>query len=164
MTAERDDDRPERPRRSWREIDQMRDGARHRRDERRPRGAAAEARARTATAQYLKRADQLFSGGRGGAEGERLAAAVRAAEDGPALAAACAAYRDALGVPDDPALLTRFLDSGDRALVVGALGALAAARERGASLGSGVRSQVRMLAGDPDDEIAEAAEALLARL
>jgi hypothetical protein len=164
VSGERDDDRSERPRRSWREIDQLRDGARHHRDERRPRGAAAEARARSATAQYLKQAGQIFSGGRGGAEGERLAAAVRAAQGAPALAEACAAYRDALGLPDDPALLGRFLESGDAALVVGALGALRAARQRGAVLGAGLRSQARMLADDRDDEIAEAAEALLASL
>ena len=57
-----DRDRDERPRRSWREIDQMRDGSRGRSgDERRPRGAAAEARAKAATQQYLKHADELFA-------------------------------------------------------------------------------------------------------
>lgn len=161
MSAERDGERGERPRRSWREIDQLRDGT-GRRDERRPRGAAAEARAKSATKAYLKQADQIFARGPGGAEGERLARAVREAHGTPALAAACAAYRDAVGLPEDPALLSLFLDSGDRALVVGALAGLRSARERGAALSAGVLSQIRLLAQASDDEIAESAETLLA--
>jgi hypothetical protein len=160
---DRDDEREERPRRSWREIDQMRDRASAPRDERRPRGAAAEARARTAAHAYLKRADQLFSAGRGGAEGERLARAMREAQGTPALGAACAAYREAVGVPADPALLSLFLDSGERALVLDALRELGALRARGSALAGGLQSQVRLLAQAADDEIAESAEALLAR-
>jgi len=159
---DRDDERGERPRRSWREIDQMRDRASAPRDERRPRGAAAEARAKTATHEYLKRADQLFAGSRGGAEGERLARAMRDAQGTSALAAACAAYRDAVGLPGDPALLALFLDSGERGLVLAALRELAARRARGAALAAGLQSQARLLAESADDEIAESAEALLA--
>lgn len=159
MTGDRDEDRDERPRKSWREIDRARDGSGHRREERRPRGAAAEARSQRATAEYLKEIDGLFALGRGGAEGERLAAAVREAHGTPELGPACAVYRDALGFPDDPALLALFLDSADRELVVGALRALGPLAGEG--LSGGLRSQLRMLADDADDEIAEAAEEAL---
>ena len=63
----------ERPRRSWREIDRMRDGSGHRPDERKPRGKAAEARSRQAAQTYLKQIDGLFAQDGGGAESERLA-------------------------------------------------------------------------------------------
>ena len=153
-------DGDERPRRSWREIDQMRDRPGARRDERRPHGAHAEARAQRATRDYVKQLDALFAKGPGGAEGERLAKALRDAHGTPDLAAACAAYRDAVGLPRDPALLALFLDCGERELVLGALRALHELAAAG-PWSSGLRRQLRMLVEDADDEIAEAAEAAL---
>lgn len=159
------DDRDERPRRSWREIDRMRDGSGHARAEPRPASPAARARAREATRQYVKKLDGLFSDEKGGAEGERLAAAVRDAHGTPELAGACRAYRDALGLPQDPSLLSIFLDADDPELVRDALGGLEALRhtER-LEPTRGLRSQLRMLAQGSDDEAAEAAEELLERL
>lgn len=152
----------ERPRKSWREIDRARDGSGHGREERRPRSAAAEARSQRATQEYLKQIDGLFARDPGGAEGERLAGAVREAHGTPGLREACMAYRDAVGLPRDPALLACFLDSGERDLVLGALRALAELCEgQETRLAGGLRSQVRLLCEDPDDEIAETAEALL---
>ncbi len=153
------DDRDERPRKSWREIDRARDGTTHGGAERRPRGAAAEARSRQATKQYLEQIEGIFAGDPGGAEGEGLARAVRDAHGTPELSAACAAYRDAVGYPSDPALASIFLDSGQRELVVGALEALVAGPPD--ALPAGLRSQLRLLAEDADDEIAGAAEDLL---
>jgi len=73
----------------------------------RPRGAGAEARAKQATGAYLKEADKLFGGGtRGGAEGAELAKAVADAHGTPGLAEACRAYRETVGLPDDPARYT----------------------------------------------------------
>lgn len=156
------DDR-ERPRRSWREIDQMRDRARSSGD--RPRGRAAEERTQAASKQYLKQLDGMFSRGRGGPEGERLARAMRAAHGTPGLADACRAYRDALGAPSDASLASLFLDSGEAALVLEGIGALRAAQQDGRLGGSrGLRSQLRLLAQDSDDAVAEAAEELLADL
>jgi len=155
---DRDDDRP---RLSWREIDQLRDSARRRSaGERRPRGAAAEARAREAARQYLSKVDQkLFAGG--GRAGE-LARAVREAHGTGALPDACRAYLAELGFPDDPSLISLFLDAGDREIVAGALGKLAECLRAGAFRpGGGLRSQVRLLADDPDDEVAAAAEDVL---
>jgi hypothetical protein len=159
-----DDERPERERPSWREVDQRRDRARTR-GEREPRGPNERLRSRAATQQYLKQADGLFSKGPGGASGERLARAVRDAHGSPGLAAACRAYREALGLPRDASLLSLFLDSGDPELVVGALGALRnEARAGGLALTPGQRSQLRTLAQDRDDAVADAAEALLQQL
>lgn len=162
-----DDERDERPRLSWSELDKRRDKPRSHTAERRPRGAVAEARARSATKSYLKKLDeQLFAkGGRGGAEAGRLAAAVRDAHGTPRLDDACRAYLAELGAPPaEPALLGAFLDAEDRAVRVAALEALAAGLAAGRlALGGGLRSQLRMLADGPDDELAERAEALLAR-
>jgi hypothetical protein len=159
----RDDDRP---RKSWREIDQARDGTGPRRsEERRPRGAAAEARSRPAPPSDLKQLDRHFSKGQGegGGDAGRLADALRAAQGGPALAEACAQYRDGAGWPRDPALASIFLDSGVRELVVGCLEALAEANtEEPLQLPAGLKSQLRLLAEDSDDAIAGAAEDLLA--
>jgi hypothetical protein len=106
-----DDERPEREKRSWREIDAMRDGTRGP-QERGPRGPADKARAAAAAKEYVKSIDGMFSTGQGGADGETLAKAMKAALGTPGLADACRAYRDAVGVPRDEKLLSLFLDSG----------------------------------------------------
>jgi hypothetical protein len=117
------------------------------------------------TKQYVKQLDGLFSKTKGGAEVERLGAAIRAAHGTSGLADACRQYREVAGFPEDAALLGMFLDSGDAELMVGGLKALQAAQEAGGFKASGgLRSQVRMLAEDPDDEVAELAETLSAIL
>jgi hypothetical protein len=165
MSPERDHD-DERPRRSWREIDQMRDRPRERSQERRPRGAAAEARARTATDQYLKKmGKELFGKESGGAEAADLARGVRDAHGGAGLAEACRAYLEALGPPTDPSLLSLFLDAGEREVLLSALEALESLRAAGTlAATSGIRTQLRILAEDPDDDVAYASEELLAKL
>lgn len=164
MSAGDGGDREERPRLSWSEVDKLRDKARGRRDERRPRGPKAEASSRAATQQYLKKlGDQLFAKGGGGGAGERLAAAVRAAQGTPGLTEACRAYLDALGPPSDPQLLAAFLDTSDREIGLAALRALGAGVRGGRfALGAGLRAQLRTLAEGPDDALAEAAEEVLA--
>ena len=161
-----DDDREgERPKRSWAEIDRLRDRPRARRDERAPRGPAATARARAATKQYLGELDQkLFAkGAPGGAEGARLAAAVHAAQGTAGLTDACRAYLDAVGPPSEPALLAAFLDARERGVQLAALAAIGAGVGAGRlALSPGLRAQLRTLAEGLDDELAEAAEAALA--
>ena len=158
----RDDD--ERPRLSWSEIDKRRDRP-GRRDEgeRRPRGAAAEARSRAAAQTYLAKLDTaLFAKGPGGAAGEPLARAVREAHGSSRLADACAAYLAALGPPKGADLASLFLDASRRELVLAGLEGLAALRTSGGfAPGRALRSQLRLCAEGPDDEIASAAEALL---
>lgn len=158
-----DDDRP-REKLSWREVDRRRGGARPT-EERRPQSAAEQARASAATKAYTKQLDAMFIKGKGGAEGDRLARAMRDARGTPEFAGACRAYHAALGLPEETAQLALFLDSGDPELVLAALGALRTVREAGAlQATSGLRTQLRLLAQDPNDAVAEEAEALLEAL
>jgi hypothetical protein len=153
----------DREKKSFAELDrQRRDG---RGDaERRPRGKVAEDRAAAAAKQNLKAADAVFSGGRKTAVG-RLAAAMRDALGTDGLAEACRAYHETAGLPSEAPLISLFLDSGDRSVILLGLQALAAARESGSIAKTGsLRSQLRILADDSDDEIAEGAEGLLAAL
>lgn len=163
----RDDDRPgflDRDKKSFSERDRMRrEGRGGRTEERRPTSPAQQARLDAAKKQHLKQVDGLFAKGQGGAEGERLAVALRAARGTPGLAAACRAYRDAVGMPSDAALLVCFLDAGDPELAVAGMEALLASRGEGRlALTPGLRTQLRMLAESPDDAVASAAEDLLA--
>jgi hypothetical protein len=152
----------ERPRRSWSEIDRLRDQPRARRDDAAARGSGDALRGRAAAQQYLRKVERGLFGKKGG-EPERLAAAVRDALGTPALADACRAYLDALGPPADPALLSAFLDAPDRALQLAALEAIAERAAAGRlALGAGLRAQLRTLAAGSDDALAEAADAALA--
>jgi hypothetical protein len=156
--------------RSWNDGDKLSFSERDRRrregpssQERRPKGAS-KAKEEALTKQYVKQLDGLFSKTKGGSEVEQLGAAIRAAHGTSGLAGACRQYREVAGFPEDAALLGMFLDSGDAELVVGGLKALQAACETGGFKASGgLRSQVRMLAEDPDDEVAELAETLSAQ-
>jgi len=158
-----DDDRP-RERLSWREVDRRRGGARQRPEDR-PKSRDELARDSAAAKAYTKKLDGLFVTSKGGAAGERLSREMREARGTPNLAGACRAYRDAVGLPEDPAQLSLFLDSGDPELVLAALAALGSARAGGTlQATSGLRTQLRMLAQDANDAVAEAAEELLASL
>jgi hypothetical protein len=151
------DDRDDRPRLSWREIDQRRDRAHSRRDE--PRGPRAREEQAEAKRRALREADALFSLG---ATGEERARQMRETHGGPDFLQACRQYREDVGVPSNPALLAFFLDSGDRALIVEALEALLVAKNGGSlALGPGLRSQLRALAQDRDDTVAGISEELL---
>jgi hypothetical protein len=162
----RDDDRPgflDREKKSFSELDRLR---RERRGPAEGRSASPAQRARLESAkkQYVKQIDSIFSKAKGGAEGERLAQAVRDARGTPGLAAACRAYRDAVGPPADAALISCFLDAGEPEMVIAGLESLRAGREAGqVEFGSGLRTQLRMLAQAPDDAVAGAAEELLER-
>ena len=148
----------DRPKLSWREIDQRRSQGSSGRGDARPRGKAAEAREAEASRGYLKDADRLFAS----PEAEELAKAMRDAHGSPEFVEACRAYRARLGTPRDPALLSLFLDSADADLVSTALEALLAlAQGDGFEASAGLRSQLRSLAESPDDNIAGAAEDLV---
>ena len=160
---ERDGD-GERPKLSWSEIDKRRDKPRTRADrEQRPRGAAAEARARDAAQQYLKqKGGTLFAKHGAGGRGEALARDVRDAHGTPGFADACRAYLRELGPPKEASLCSRFLDTRDAELVLAGLRGLEGLRDAGQLTASaGLRSQLRTLADDANDEVASAAEALL---
>lgn len=159
------DDREDRPKLSWAEIDRRRDKPRER-SEQRPRGAVAEARSREATGHYLKKLDKhLFAKGTNTSEGDVLARAVRDAQGSPGLAEACRAYLERVGPPQDPALASAFLDAPDRDLQLAALEALSEGLASGGPRPSGgLRAQLRMLSEGMDDELAEVAETVLDKL
>jgi hypothetical protein len=154
--------------RSWNDGDKLSFSERDRRrregghsDEQRPRGVS-KAKAESATKHYLKKLDGLFSEKKGSGEAQKLEAAVRAAHGTPKLAAACREYVEAVGLPTEAALIGIFLDCGDEKFVVGGLLALKEGSQSGElQVSSGLRSQIRMLAEDPSDEIAELAEELI---
>jgi hypothetical protein len=154
------DDREDRPRLSWREIDQRRSGGRPRRDE--PRGRAADQARAEMKNKALKHADSLFSLEQGGAEGERLANAMRDAHGSDDFAQACREYCETIGTPRDPALLALLLDTGEHELVVAALEAFLSAKEASSlELTAGLKSQLRLLQQSRDDTVAGISEELL---
>jgi hypothetical protein len=131
---------------------------------REPRSPAARERSAAASKQYLKEIDGLFAGGDKAAR-EKLASAMRDAHGTPGLAEACRAYLAAVGPPAEPSLISLFLDSGVLELVLQGYDALRAAGEQGTiTLSGSLRSQLRILAEDPDDAVAEGAEELLEAL
>ena len=154
--------------RSWNDGDKLTFSERDRRrregggsDDQRPRGVS-KAKAESGKKQYLNQIDGLFSAKKGGAEVQQLEAAMRAAHGTPGLAAACRGYLEVAGYPTESASIGMFLDCNETELVAGALRALQAASQSGDNkTSSGLRSQLRVLAEDPNDEIAELAEDLV---
>lgn len=154
------DEESDRPRRSWSEIDKLRDRPHARRDAPGPRSPAAEARSRMASKQYLGRMDrQVF----GKAEVES-AREVHEAHGTSELSTVCRRYLVEHGSPD-ASLASLFLDADATDVQRAGLEALARQREAGAlSLSPGMRTQLRLLAQSSDDDVAYAAEELLAAL
>ena len=154
--------------RSWNDGDKLSFSERDRRrregrssGEPRPQGKAAQSRAAAAAKQYLKEIDGVFSGG-SKAETEKLAAGMRDAHGTPGLADACRAYREAAGLPAEASLISLFLDSGEPEIILWGLEALRLGCEGdGLKVTSGLRSQLRILAEDANDDVAEGAEDLL---
>jgi len=149
---------------SFAELDRRRrDGGRSG-DAREPRNRAERERSDAASKQHLKQADGIFTGGNK-AERERLAAAMRDAHGTPGLADACRAYHAAVGLPEDPRLASLFLDASDREVILLGFEALRVGAEKGSiTLSGSLRSQLRILAEDSDDAVADAAEELLEAL
>jgi len=128
-----------------------------------PRGEKAQERSREATSAYLHKAEsKLFSKSKGGSEQDALTKALRAAYGTSELAAACQAYRDALGMPKEAALLALFLDSRDPELIREALEVLVT--ELDEVDGNSLKSQLRILSFHQDAQIAELAEEILEQL
>jgi len=153
----------DREKKSFSELDRQRREGRGVSDDR-PRGKQAEERSAAATKQYLKAADGIFSGG-SKAEVARLGTAMRDALGTPGLADACRAYHAMAGPPAEASLISLFLDSGERDVILLGLNALESARASAAvEITGGLRSQLRTFEQDSDDEIAESAEALLESL
>ena len=150
--------------RSWKEIDQMRDGTR-REDRERPRNAAAQERSEQATQSYLKEIDKLFTSTGRSAEAEALVKSLRDAHGTPELPEVCRSFRDQLGMPDDTTLLSIFLDSNEPEFMVAALETLVTLLgSNEIELSKGIQSQLRVLAQDFNNDVAEIAEEILEKL
>ena len=150
--------------RSWKEIDQMRDGT-HRGEHERPRNAAAQERSEQATQTYLKEIDKLFTSTGRSAEAEALVKSLRDAHGTSELPEVCRTFRDQLGMPREAVLLSIFLDSNEPEFVIPALetlGVLLSSNE--VELSKGIQSQLRVLAQDFNNDIAEIAEEILEKL
>jgi hypothetical protein len=150
----------DREKKSFSELDRQRREGRSN-EERRPTDQATRQRSAAATKQYLREVQGAFAGGRK-AEVEKLAGAMRDAHGTPGLADACRAYQAIAGLPDSAPLISLYLDTRDRELILAGLAALRAGREKASvKVTSGLRSQLRTFSEDRDDEIAEAAGELL---
>jgi hypothetical protein len=157
----------EREKLSWAEIDKRRDKARTSHSppgDSHPRGRRAQERAARESRDALAQADALFSGDPGGEEGAALAKAVRDAHGTPELEPACRAYMAALGVPAAADLLSIMLDTGQTDLMIAALEQLFALKQTGKlEMTGGLKAQLRLLAQEPNDDVAGLSEDLLAQ-
>lgn len=154
------DDREDRPKLTYSELDRRRRGEKVGRDE--PRGRRAQEEQARARGDALQHADSIFSLGKGGSEGKRLAKEMRDTHGTAEFLHACRSYCQEIGTPRDPGLLALLLDTQDRDLIVSALEALLEAKNAGSlEIDSGLRSQLRVLEQDRDDTVAGISEELL---
>ncbi len=127
-----------------------------------PRGKRAEAENAKRTHDALQVADALFTDEKGGQEGKALANAVRAAHGSSDLPAACRAYLETVGQPMSLELASIFLDADDKEISIVVLDALLRQKDAGdLELAGGIKSQIRILSEDFDDDLASRAEELL---
>ena len=111
----------------------------------------------------LAAADALFTDEKGGQAGKALASAVREAHGTKELAVACLAYLEQVGPPASGELASIFLDAGDKQVSLPVLDDLLRQKGEGRlELEGGLKSQIRLLSEDFDDELASRAEDLLA--
>ena len=128
-----------------------------------PRGHAAREHQEEQRDSALKQAESIFSEEGVGTQGDELAKAVRAAHGSAELPEACHAFVAEVGMPRSVDLLQIFIDTSDPLLSVPALECLLARKQAGdLELTAGLKSQLRTLCEDPDDDIAGLSEDLLA--
>jgi len=159
MPPKRDDDERERP--SWREIDQRRDGSRHRVKAPPP---VPKAQAESIRQQALAQAEALFKGKRSRPEYQTDLKKLEAAHGSKKFPALAKKFLEEYGLPEEWGALTRLLDDSHPAAVVAVLQAMAdqvARRTRVEKQGFKGRLQVLSLTS-PYAEIRRAAEDILA--
>lgn len=155
-------------RKSWREIDQIRDRggtSGKRRDDRSSLEKALEnPRLRE---KYLKEAGRLFMGVKGGADHQKDLKSVHDAYGTPKFDGAVLHYLERYGLPDDWASLMLFLDfKGASETVCKAIDALTVlAKGKGLVERQGLKGKLRVLSLSASDiEVREAAETKLGEL
>jgi hypothetical protein len=161
MPPKKDDDERERP--SWREIDQRRDGSRHR-------GSASpavpKAEAESVRQQALAQAEALFRGKRARPEYRIDLKKLEAGHGSKKFPALAKKFLEEYGLPEEWGALIRFLDYYDATAGVRVLQAMegqAAKRSRVEQQGFKGRLQVLALTS-PHPEIRRAAEEILGNL
>jgi hypothetical protein len=159
----RDDDERERP--SWREIDQRRDGSRHRQPERRkPREPKTQAE--WVRKQALAQAEALFKGKRARPEYQAALSKLEACHGTKKFPVCAQKFLEEYGLPEEWGALTRLLDYPEPeavAQVLSALAAQAGGRSRVEQQGFKGRLQVLALTS-PHQEVRRRAEEILAAL
>lgn len=163
--ASRDEDRPEREKLSWREIDQRRDGSRHVVREK-PRARPGSPRAERLRQQALKEAHKVFEGKQGTAEHQKAVQELHRHFGTKKFQTLTRQYLKEFGPPRDWAVLFLLLDLPDPEAVGSFLNKMAdlfpsrTLREQQAFI-----SKLRTLAALADDPaVQETAEELLQSL
>ena len=120
MPPKKNDDERERP--SWREIDQRRDGSRHRAKAPPP---VPKAQAESIRKQALAQAEALFKGKRARPEYQTDLKKLEASHGSKKFAALARNFLEEYGLPEEWGALTRFLDYDDPAVAAEVLQAMA---------------------------------------
>jgi len=161
MPPKRDDDERERP--SWREIDQRRDGSRHRA---KPPPPVPKAQAESIRQQALAQAEALFKGKRARPEYQTDLKKLEASHGSKRFAALARKFLEEYGLPEEWGALTRFLDYDDPAVVAEVLQAMAGQVEmRSRVEKQGFKGRLQVLAlTSPHPEVRLRAEEILGNL
>jgi hypothetical protein len=159
MPPKRDDEERERP--SWREIDQRRDGSRHR--EKAP-APAPKAQAEVIRKQALAQAEALFKSKRSRPEYQTDLNKLEAEHGSKKFPVLAKKFLEDYGLPEEWGALTRFLDYDDPTAGVAVLQALAGQLERRTRVEKqGFKGRLQVLAlTSPHLQMRRAAEDILA--
>jgi hypothetical protein len=160
MPPKRDDEERERP--SWREIDQRRDGSRHREKAAPP---VPKVQAESIRQQALAQAEALFKGKRARPEYQTDLRKLEAGHGTKKFPTLAKKFLEEYGLPEEWGALTRFLDYDDPTAVVSVLQAMAGQLEKRSRVErQGFKGRLQVLAlTDPHPEIRGAAEEILAK-
>ena len=160
MSPKSDDD--ERERLSWREIDQRRDGSRHREKAAPP---VPKVQAESIRQQALAQAEALFKGKRARPEYQTDLRKLEAGHGTKKFPTLAKKFLEEYGLPEEWGALTRFLDYDDPTAVVSVLQAMAGQLEKRSRVErQGFKGRLQVLAlTDPHPEIRGAAEEILAK-
>lgn len=161
MPPKRNDEERERP--SWREIDQRRDGSRHRA---KPPPPVPKAQAESIRQQAMAQAEALFKGKRARPEYQSDLKKLEAGHGTKKFPALAKKFLEEYGLPEEWGALTRFLDYDDPAVVAEVLQAMAGQVEiRSRVEKQGFKGRLQVLALiSPHPEVRGRAEEILGKL
>jgi hypothetical protein len=156
----RDDDDRERP--SWREIDQRRDGSRHRAPARKPR--VPKTQEEWVRKQALAQAEALFKGKRARPEYQAALRQLEASHGTKKFSQCAKIFLEEYGPPEEWGALNRLLDYPEPGAVAQVLAAMATQREKRSRVEQqGFKGRLQVLAlTSPYEEVRRRAEEILA--